>query len=90
MVSLMERPKTQAERVFARFGSVTRLHRAMQRLPETKRRNISSLYRWNLPLSHGGSGGLVPSSAWRDVLEAARLEGILIRPEDSVPSQVIA
>ena len=81
---------TQAQRVFDRFGGVSRLHKALQRLAAHNRRNISSLYRWNLPKSHGGTGGLVPSSAWPDVMAAAELEGIVIRPEDCQPSKVIA
>ncbi|MBS4045463.1 MAG: hypothetical protein KG075_09455 [Alphaproteobacteria bacterium] len=81
---------TQAGRVFARFGGVPKLHQALKALQEFRRdrrpvRDISTIYRWDLPAKNGGTGGLIPAKAMNDILAAARLEGIVLTPEDLFP-----
>ena len=75
---------TQAERIYAKFGGASKLCKAM--VDAGVPRVVSAIYRWNLPRSHGGTDGLIPSSALPDVLKAARLYGIVITPEDLFPS----
>ena len=79
------KPKTQAERVFAKFGGATPLAHALGRLNVSRRRVVSAVYRWNLPVSKRGTGGVIPSSAMADVLAAARIEGIVLTAEDLDP-----
>jgi hypothetical protein len=74
---------TQAARVFARFGGVRLLYRAMAEASVP--RDISVIYRWNLPRESGGTGGLIPTSAWPDVKVAARRAGIFLNAEDCAP-----
>lgn len=78
---------TQAERIFERFGGARRLASALKALAEhtgdpTRARNVATIYKWTYPRSKGGTGGYVPSSAMDDVKAAARLSGLLLRPED--------
>ena len=76
--------KTQAERVFEKFGGVSALHKALAAAGAP--RALSSIYRWNQSKDKGGTDGLVPSTAWRDVLAAARLVGVVVTGEDFLPS----
>jgi hypothetical protein len=76
---------TQAEKIFEKFGGVPALHAAMA--DAGFGRNIATLYRWNLPRSKRGSGGVIPTSAVQAVLAAAKLYGIAIQPEDLLPTQ---
>jgi hypothetical protein len=78
--------KTQAERVYAKFGGVRNLYKALQ--AAGRARHITSIYRWNHPREAGGTGGLVPSSAVPDLLVAARLEGVVLTHEDLYPGKV--
>lgn len=75
--------KTQAERIFAKFGGARKLQASMKRAGFD--RNISTIYRWNLAKANGGSGGVIPGPAWPEVLRTARLEGIVLTPEDAYP-----
>lgn len=77
--------QTQADRIFNKFGGVPALSKALARVGENATRSLSALYRWNLPRLKGGSGGVVPSAAWPDILRAARLDGIVLTPEDCFP-----
>lgn len=79
-------PRTQAERLFAKFGGVPRLHRALADAGFV--RNISSIYRWNLPREAGGTGGIVPGQSWPQVHRAARYEGIVLTSEDMDPRKI--
>lgn len=76
---------TQAQRVIAKFGGARQLAQALSRLELGKRRDAANVYRWTYPKSKGGTGGLIPSSAMADVLEAARLDGVLLTAEDIDP-----
>lgn len=84
---------SQAARVFAKFGGVPKLCRALETLAAHRRdagvkRNISAIYRWDLPTAKGGTGGTIPRKALNDVLAAARLEGIVLTPDDLNPLPV--
>jgi hypothetical protein len=75
---------TQAQRVIAKFGGIPALVRALG--AAGKARDAANVYRWTYPKTKkGGTGGLIPSSAMADVLEAARLDGVLLTPEDIDP-----
>lgn len=74
--------KTQAEKVFAKFGGVPKLHAALEALGEEHKRAISAIYRWNLPKRHGGTNGMIPNSAMQSVMAAARAEGIVLTADD--------
>lgn len=83
-------PKTQAQRVFARFGGVPNLKRALDALAKhhndpSMTRSIGAIYRWDLSRATNGSEGLIPAYAMRFVLMAARLEGIVLTEEDTYP-----
>lgn len=80
-------PKTQAQRIFDKFGGVPSLQKALARVGGDAARHVSAIYRWNLPKKNGGSNGLIPTSALGDVLRAARLEGVHITPEDLYPAK---
>ncbi len=74
--------KTQAQKVFDKFGGVPKLHKALKDLGPEHERAISAIYRWNLPKSKGGTNGMVPNSALQSILLAARAEGIVFTPDD--------
>jgi len=84
--------RTQAERIFDKFGGVPRLYKALQALAATdakkwgnSARAISAIYRWNLPKAHGGTDGMIPNSVVPAILAAAQLEGIVITSRDLYP-----
>lgn len=74
---------TQAIRIINKFGNVHNLAKALEQIGHPK--DVSSIYRWNMPKENNGTDGLIPSSSLSYVLEAARLEGILITSEDLDP-----
>ncbi|MDP3939778.1 MAG: hypothetical protein Q8R92_16800 [Deltaproteobacteria bacterium] len=78
-------PPSQAERIIAKFGGVRNLMRALQRLDPGKHRDPVSIYRWTYSRERGGTGGLIPTAAIPDVMEAARLEGIFLSSDDFDP-----
>ena len=78
--------RTQADRIFQKFGGVPALKKALDRLGGDASRSLSALYRWNLPKKKGGCAGIVPSSAQSDIMRAARLEGVHLGPEDWMSS----
>lgn len=69
----------QASKVIARFGGEAKLAKLI---------GVSriTLYRWNYkrPL---GSDGLIPTAQIERIRSCARLEGVLLRPEDWVPER---
>ena len=73
----------QAARIIAKFGTAGRLAKALDRLgvPEMARTR-TVVYRWTYPKSRGGTGGLIPLEALPAVIAAAKLEGVLITPDD--------
>lgn len=75
-----ERPRTQVERIAAKFGSIKKLWRALKRLGgRYARMDISTLYKWNL------AKGRVPTQHCDAVNQAARIEGIVLTDEDWSP-----
>jgi len=75
--------KSQAETLFEKFGNASRLHACLNALKRPY--NKATLYKWTYPRSKGGTGGWVPTSAWPDVLAAARYYGVLITSEEMDP-----
>jgi hypothetical protein len=73
-------PLTQAERIIAKFGGPATLAKLIGRNP-------ASVYRWTYSRAIGGTDGLIPSSALRLVLDAARKEGIFITSDDLYPGR---
>jgi hypothetical protein len=67
---------TQAQRIIDRFGGIAKLRDALAAVG--KPRDISSVYRWTQPQGRHGTGGIIPTSAWPDILLAARKAGIVI------------
>lgn len=76
----VERPRSQAERVLAKFGGARALARILDGLGIKK--DPSGFYRWTHPKSRGGTGGVIPTSAWKMLIYAARMEGILLTSDD--------
>jgi len=81
-----EHPDCQAWRVFDRFGGVMKTAKALKALGPQHARDRSTLYRWTYPREKNGTGGLIPASAMPSIMRAARLHGIVIRPDDIYPS----
>lgn len=67
----------QAAKIIARFGGEAKLAKLIGLRRE-------SLYRWQMRRPYG-SDGLIPSVQIEKIKAVARLEGILLRPEDWVP-----
>ena len=78
-------PDTQAARVFAKFGGVPSLYKALTDMGAGHERNVSVIYRWNLTRANGGTDGLIPLKALKSVLLAARREGIVLTADDLYP-----
>jgi len=81
----------QAARIMTKFGGTRKLADAMTRLRRTKDPDCpatcpSSLYKWRMPKSLGGTDGLIPICTVHIVVGAARLEGILLTAEDFMPT----
>lgn len=74
---------TQAERVINKFGGAKRLLAALKAVGFPK--NPATVYRWLYPREKGGTGGIIPTKAWPDILTAARIEGIFLTAEDVGP-----
>lgn len=82
--------KTQAQRIFARFGGVPKLKKALDALAAHHNdprmtRSIGAIYRWDLSRDTDGAEGIIPGYAMRHVMAAARLEGIVLTEEDTYP-----
>lgn len=74
---------SQAERVVKKFGGVPALIRALKQVG--KSRSKATIYKWLYPKEKKGRNGLIPTSAWPDLLLAARLEGIHFSDVDFDP-----
>jgi hypothetical protein len=83
---MSDKKLTQAERIFSKFGGPTRLFNIMCLIGK-RGRDKATIYRWNYSRARGGTDGLIPTSAWPDVLAAARFDGIIITPEDLDPRE---
>lgn len=73
----------QARRIIQKFGSPYKLSEALRRVSQQAYRHPSVIYRWTYPKGgRNGRGGVIPTSALQDVMNAARLEGIILTPGD--------
>lgn len=80
------RPRSQAERVIAKFGGPYKLARAVAALGRADAKlNPATVYRWQYSKDKGGTGGLIPTSSLHLVLEAARWDGIYLSTDDLDP-----
>lgn len=79
----MQNELSQAERILKKFGGAPRLAGLFKTLGIG--RNLHGIYKWTYPSERGGTGGVIPHLALRDVLEAARFDGIYLSPEDLDP-----
>jgi hypothetical protein len=75
--------ETQSQRIIRKLGGVAHLLKLLEAIGRPKSK--SSIYRWGYPKDKNGCGGLIPTSAWPDILAAARLEGIIFTAEDMDP-----
>lgn len=73
----------QARRIAAKFGGFANLHRAL--VKHLGERDRSAIYRWGYDRAKGGTGGIIPASDVELVAKVARLEGIVLLPEDWSP-----
>ena len=74
---------SQAQRIFAKFGGVSKLVNALADVGA--KRDRTTVYRWNHAKAKGGTGGLIPTEAWPDVTAAARWAGVILTAEDCDP-----
>lgn len=70
--------KTQAQRIFAKFGGARRIAAGLNVSPST-------VYRWGYEPERGGSGGVIPTRALPKLAALARREGIFINEQDYDP-----
>lgn len=70
----------QAQKIVRRFGGEARLAKAI---------GVSriTVYRWQYVRPYG-SDGLIPTAQIEKIKAVARVEGILLRPEDWVPEAI--
>lgn len=80
------RPRTQAYRIFLKFGGVVGLFEALNLIE--KPRQLQNMYKWLYPKEKGGSDGIIPSHAMPDILMAARYMGIVLSSEDLDPRAI--
>jgi hypothetical protein len=69
---------TQFERLIYKFGGASNLARSLGA-------HITTVYKWSLPEEKGGSGGVIPGHRHKDLLRAARVEGIYLTSRDFDP-----
>ena len=78
----------QADRIISKFNGVDNLSKALELVGYPK--DSSSIYRWSYPKAKRGTAGIIPSFCLPYVIEAARLEGILLTSEDLDPRKKMA
>ena len=76
-------PKTQAGRVITKFGGLEVFVKALKSVGHP--RHSSTIRKWSYPKSREGRGGVIPTGALRDILMAARNEGVLLTKDDLDP-----
>lgn len=76
----------QAERIIRKFGGIKRFRETLETTHDIKITR-AVIYQWYSPVSkHGqGQGGLIPPRFFSEILQAARLDGILLNVEDLDP-----
>lgn len=75
--------ETQAQRIIARFGGARQLHAAMAGCGH--RVNLATIYRWDLPKSKGGRGGVLPSWRLAQVIDTANRTNVALSAVDLDP-----
>lgn len=74
---------SQAERVIECLGGVDHLAELLGMVGHPL--VLSTIYRWTYPKERGGSGGLIPGFLWPVIFQCARLEGIILGPQELDP-----
>jgi len=77
------RTLSQAERIISKFGGARDLAKALKAIG--RERNFATIYKWTYPRGPNGTGGVIPTAAWPDIMAAARYCGVLITAEDLDP-----
>lgn len=73
----------QAKRIIDKFGGPREIIHALSLLDDPeKHRTLGTVYKWTWPRSRGGTNNRVPTAALDSIMEAARLVGVIITPED--------
>ena len=80
--------RSQAQRIIDKFGGHARLFHALKLVDPECCAFVSNIYRWTYPRSKYGTGGIVPTRMLPILLKAARIEGILLTPEDLFPGEL--
>ena len=70
--------KSQARRIFDKFGGARRIAEGLSVAPST-------VYRWDYEPERGGSGGVIPTRALPKLAALARREGIFLTEQDMDP-----
>lgn len=71
---------TQAERIIKKFGGEKRLAEALSAIGKPK--SLSQIYRWKYTRENQGCNGVIPTASLLDIIEAARIEGVLLTQKD--------
>jgi len=80
-------PLSSAQRIIAKFGGVSALHRAFAAVGH--KAAISQIYRWTTGPERVGTGGIIPSKHHRALFAAARAEGIVLLSSDFDPRKQV-
>lgn len=68
-----------AHRILNKFGGPTGFLKLAKRVCPEYVIHKSTVYRWLWPKDLGGTGGVIPGPALRDILILARYDGILLQ-----------
>ncbi len=80
--------RSQAQRVIDKFGSVAHLFHAIKAVDPSACAFVSNIYRWTYPNHKFGTNGVIPTRMIPVIVKAARIEGILLTPEDLFPGEL--
>lgn len=81
--SYSQKTASQAERIIRKFGGPRRLARVLS--AAGRHRDPATVYRWTYPKDRGGTGGVIPARSLKEIIHAARVEGVFLTPEDLDP-----
>lgn len=79
-------PKSQAERIIAKFGGARCLMKAINALGDVSI-TAASVFKWTYGPERGGTGGVIPTRMVQTVMRAARREGIYLDESDFYPGK---
>jgi hypothetical protein len=74
---------TQSARILRKFGGPKRMVKLMALAG--KKMTLNAISRWELPQDLGGTAGIIPAEDWPTLFLAARMDGVVILPEDLDP-----